>query len=455
MKDSHAHSVSFNVRRQLAIAAGLIIGVVSTVSGQTVAERHALTASDGRDDDRFGKVLAIDGAHLAVGAAFNDQRGPNTGSVYIYDVSAGVELATIRARDARAYDTLGSSVAIDGSFVAIGAMNADSDVAKSGTAYLYDWTSGQLLFKFEPEQPVPSGQFGNAIAIDDGVVAVGAHYYGLPSSVPGHVYLYDASTGSQTALLTPSDGANEDQFGWSVDIDDGVVAVGSIRDDDNGNNSGSVYLFDAVSGSQIAKLTASDGEAQDRFGWSVAIHNGIVAVGSYLDDDGGVNSGSVYLFDAATGNQILKILRPRGRANDWFGFHVSLDGNNLLVSSGKSGASLFDLTSLELTAQLIGTDSISDDRFGYVSAISGDIAVVGALFDDNRNGSDAGAVYVFDTRCPADLDRDGMVRLSDAMLFIAEYSSASPTADWNNDGIRNFFDLAAYIDDLSAGCPDH
>lgn len=64
-------------------------------------------------------------------------------------------------------------------------------------------------------------------------------------------------------------------------------ANGSGRDDDNGLNSGSAYLFDASTGEQLFKLLPSDGEINDLFGYSVAISNGIVAVGSNGDDDKG------------------------------------------------------------------------------------------------------------------------------------------------------------------------
>jgi hypothetical protein len=102
---------------------------------------------------------------------------------------------------------------------------------------------------------------------------------------------------TQIAKLTASDAAAEDRFGWQVAISGAVAVVTSASDDDNGENSGSAYLFERDAGGpglwgQVAKLTASDGAAADSFGWSVSISGDTVVIGAELDDDQGDNSGS-------------------------------------------------------------------------------------------------------------------------------------------------------------------
>ena len=85
-----------------------------------------------------------------------------------------------------------------------------------------------------------------------------------------------ASGWTQVAKLTADDGAASDKFGSSVSIDGDTVVIGAYGDDDKGSNSGSAYVFtrdtagDLASGwTQVAKLTAGDGAADDRFGYSV------------------------------------------------------------------------------------------------------------------------------------------------------------------------------------------
>ena len=110
-----------------------------------------------------------------------------------------------------------------------------------------------------------------------------------------------------SGLQASDDGAKDNIFGYSIAISNGVVAVGAHWDDDNGNYSGSAYLFDASTGAQIAKLLPSDGLTWDYFGYSIAIDNGVVAVGAPYAG----NAGAAYLFNASTGEQIAKLLaRP-------------------------------------------------------------------------------------------------------------------------------------------------
>lgn len=71
-------------------------------------------------------------------------------------------------------------------------------------------------------------------------------------------------------------------------------------DDDNGTDSGSAYLFDTVSGNLLQKLTAPDGASGDFFGHSVALDGDSALIGTPLDDDNGIDSGSAYLFKKTT-----------------------------------------------------------------------------------------------------------------------------------------------------------
>lgn len=98
--------------------------------------------------------------------------------------------------------------------------------------------------------------------------------------------------------LTASDGAAGDRFGDRLAASENIIVVGARRDDDNGTNSGSVYVFERHGGAfvEVAKLTASDGAPDDRFGISVAAFGSHIVIGAGSDDDDGTNSGSAYVF---------------------------------------------------------------------------------------------------------------------------------------------------------------
>ena len=120
---------------------------------------------------------------------------------------------------------------------------------------------------------------------------------------------------AQLAKLVASDAATDDYFGYSVAIDGATVVVGAYGDDDGGSRSGSVYVFRTSDGGatydQVAKLTAADAAADDRFGRSVAIAGATVVIGAFGDDDGGSYSGSVYVFHTSDGgatyDQVAKL----------------------------------------------------------------------------------------------------------------------------------------------------
>jgi parallel beta-helix repeat protein len=121
----------------------------------------------------------------------------------------------------------------------------------------------------------------------------------------GSAYIFkrDGTSWSQQAKITANDGAADDRFGTSVSISGDYAIVGAYGDDDSGSNSGSAYIFkrDGTSWSEQAKITASDGTAEDYFSHSsVSISGDYAIVGAYGDDDGGSNSGSAYVYDILT-----------------------------------------------------------------------------------------------------------------------------------------------------------
>ena len=140
--------------------------------------------------------------------------------------------------------------------------------------------------------------------------------------------------------LTASDAASNDYFGSSVAFsNNGLLAIGAFLDDDNGdgNGTGSVYLFSGsgTNWTQQTKLTASDADTSDYFGYSLAFsNNGILAVGAFGDDvTGSDNKGSVYLFSGSGTNwtEIKKLTASDAASNDRFGRSVAFSNNGLLA----------------------------------------------------------------------------------------------------------------------------
>jgi len=156
-----------------------------------------------------------------------------------------------------------------------------------------------------------------------------------------------ASNWTQVAKLTDA-GAADNYFGRSVSIDGDTMVVGAhANTNDDGPHSGSAYVFtrdtagDLASGwTQVAKLTADDGAADDWFGNSVSIDGDTMVIGATQDDDKGDKSGSAYVFMRATAGdltsgwtQVAKLTAGDGAANDEFGSSVSIDGDAVVIGA--------------------------------------------------------------------------------------------------------------------------
>ncbi len=297
----------------------------------------------------------------------------------------------------------GSAVAMADGVLCVGARSDSDNGVQSGAAYLYDASSGALIVKVLPNDGAAGDQFGCSVAIGGGLLVVGAfgdQHDGISS---GSAYLFDAATGTQIAKLAPSDGAPGDEFGHSVGIENGVVVVGAKRDDDLGVDSGSVYIFD-TSGAQIDKILAEDGSANDNFGGAVAIDGGIIAVGAHADWNGSMFlAGSAYTFGAGSGNQIDKLTPNNASANDFFGSAIDIDNGFVVVGAwaksiffDHSGAAyVFDVSDGSQVSYIVPEDGHDRDHFGNSVSISDGVVAIGA-HQDGDNGMNAGSAYIYD-----------------------------------------------------------
>jgi len=254
-----------------------------------------------------------------------------------------------------------------------------------------------------------SDLFGSAVSISGDVALVGAWRdddNGTDSG-SGYVFRYNGSEWVEEAKLTASDGAAGDYFGYGV-ISDDIALVGAWRDDDNGTDSGSGYVF-RYNGSEWveeAKLTASDGEAEDVFGLRVGLSGETAIFGALYDDDNGADSGAAYIFryNGSGWVEEAKLTASDGAAGDEFGKRVDIHGDVVLVAApsdddngADSGAAYifrYDGSEWVEEAKLNSSDGAAEDVFGNEISLHSDIALIAAPFDDD-NGTDSGSAYLF------------------------------------------------------------
>ena len=428
---------------------------VTSGQSQMYVEVDKLTASNGVAGDHFGYSVSVDGGVIAVGA---EQAATNKGSAYLYDAQTGQELHELYPSAAKLGDQFGYSISSDSGKVAVGSRNGSSSLAGSaGVVFVYDASTGDQLLRVQANDGANGDFFGTSVALGDGLLVVGAT--GANGEI-GAAYVFDVATGNQLAKLTPNTGAQFDRFGWSVAVDNGIAVVGARSHASNGiNNSGAAYLFNAANGAQLFKLVPSDIAQSDLFGHAVAIDGGIVAVGSRRDDDLGNDSGSVYLFNASNGVFIDKLRASDGAAEERFGSAVAMHNGRLVVGahlddeSGPTSGSayLFDVATRTEITKLVPSDGFDGDEFGWFVDLNDDVIVVGAYLDDDQ-GNDSGSVYVFDEVCLADTNGDGMVSPADFSAWVAAFNAMTSACDQNGDGTCSPADFSAWVANYNSGC---
>ena len=264
--------------------------------------------------------------------------------------------------------------------------------------------------KIVPGVAQPLDRFGRAVSVSGDTAIIGAYHDSINGINAGSAYIYGFNGASWVRLrkLFPSDVGPEDRFGTSVSIDGDVAIVGAVFDTDLGSRSGSAYIFryDGTLWRWDAKLLASDGAIDDRFGRAVAIRGNVAVIGAIWDDDNGIDSGSAYVFryDGTSWVEEAKLLASDGAPLDKFGWSVSMDENLIIVGakwndvndidSGAAYIYRYDGTAWTQEAKIAPADGGLDDHFGYSVAIEGANAIIGTTWDGD-NGFKAGAAYAY------------------------------------------------------------
>ena len=245
------------------------------------------------------------------------------------------------ASDANGADRFGYSVSISGDYAVVGAPYADLGPfgTNAGAAYIFQRTaSGWIeVAKLAASDAASSNYFGHSVSIDGDNVIIGAYGHNGRTGA-AYIFIRSGTSWTEQAKLTPSDGNSSDYFGWSVSISGHRVIIGSPLDDDDGISSGSAYTFfrSDVVWIMHNKLTASDGATLDKFGHSVAISGDYAVVGAVGGDDNGSDSGSAYVFRRQIGpgwTEQVKLLPDDGAMGDNFGASVAISGGQVLVGA--------------------------------------------------------------------------------------------------------------------------
>jgi hypothetical protein len=337
------------------------------------------------------------------------------GSALAVPSSAQCEVAKLLGSQSTGGDRAGRAVANTGSTAFVGAPYDDVQGTDAGSVNVYrrsglNWPETQVLIG---SQSSVGDLFGSSLAVFETSLAVGSPYEDGSIGDMGGVYLFqfNGTTWLETQLFTAPDGALGDLFGTAIDLNATTLVVGAPQDDDNGSNSGSVYVYtlDSSFGWILQdKLVHSLGSAGDRFGTSVALDptGDYLVVGSPSDDVLGNGSGSTVVFGRTSSGWIeLSTQQPTGgAAGDAFGTSVAFGSGFFVAGAPGHDASGSDSGAGFVFHQVLGAwvqeaaltarDATGGENLGFSVAASGGSCVLGA-YADGHYGVTHGATYEY------------------------------------------------------------
>ncbi len=288
------------------LTVALVLQNGNPIHAGVINESLELMANDRSQQDRLGHSAAVHRNTVIIGT--QDE------SAYVFDVTAGEQLQKLTADNARMGDSFGISVGIWGSKAIVGAPYGNQNGKSSGSAYLFSVDTGKQIAELHPNDARELQRFGQSVAMNNSIAVIGAPGDDANGENSGAAYLFDTSTGIQLLKLLPLDGTEGQRFGSAAAIDNAHVIVSAPSDDENGPNTGAVYLFDAHTGAQIYKLQAIDNTSGVEFGFSVAIDGSRAVVGAphWFNQ-----TGAAFLFDVNTGQQLVRLNAPNSTAQSY------------------------------------------------------------------------------------------------------------------------------------------
>ncbi len=351
----------------------------------------------------YGSSVAVAGDEILVGESLNNR---TPGIIYVYrrsDAGTWDEHAQLVASDGTNNDHFGRFIAVNGNTMIAGATVWNEN---TGAAYVFEkdpasgeWREAQRLVASGLQ---PGDSWGRAAAMDGDAILIAAWGH---ADGKGGVWVFernDSGMWTESAKLMASDAEENIWFGWGLALEGDVAFVGSSR---KNNRTGVVYVFqrDATSGawSEVGILQGNGTENNSRFGQTIMLQGDRAFIAAPGHDR---FSGAIYVFerDAASGEwtEQQKLLPFDATSGTQFGATLNRVGDELWVGApGADGqGSIYrfarDASGSNWTgvAKLRADDPERGERFAGALAVHANLAVVGLTGDDYG----AGTVAIFE-----------------------------------------------------------
>jgi len=384
-----------------------------------IIQEGVLSPSDGIPDGLFAESVAVSDDVIAV-AGYSNQENEGTIYVFVKPNGGWGNLTQTAqlTLTGPASHAIGLSVAISGNTIVAGASGAGPHGA--GAAYVFvkpagGWVNMPPTAVLAPSDGAPGEAFGRSVAVSGGAILVGApSCTGNGQFGHGEAYVFVRPpsgwvNSTETAILTASDTKSCDQFGNSVAIDGEIAAVGKPNFGQYPPNArGAAYIFVQppdgwISSTETSRYTASDGHAGDALGGQVALTGGVLAASGNF---------AAYVFVEpiagwSDGTETAKLSVPNMGPKDNVGASIAINSGVLMLGATGAGPNhsgevfIFDeppsgwQTSSTPNIRLADSSGVQAEFFGATVSMIKDTAVVGAPCATNDGNPCEGAAFVF------------------------------------------------------------
>ncbi len=402
------------------------LGVISLLAASSSSfaqiTRREFVAPDAANDDRLGSAVTATSLYTIAGAPGDDVTfGVDAGSVSVFDAATGRLHRRLVAPDGAPGDEFGTAVAASGDYLVVGAPKKDPSVVDGGAVYIFRLSTGAFVRRIDGGG-VAGDVFGSSVAIWGKYIVVGAPGADQDGGVEvdaGDAYLCTLDNSLPPARLETGDViAGGSSFGTSVAIDNFTIAVGVPNQTLSGMvQTGSVYLFTIhpVTGvaTEATRIAAPDATAEDGYGWAVAMYGNSLVVGApFRTAFGAVNGGRVRVHPNVARDMTGLFtdaydLRSGYASGQFLGSSVAISG--LLVAAGAPAASVGAVGNgyLEVYGYYprgfnadgesgiltYAADLADSQSYGSAVAAYGNRVVIGARGDSSHGFTGAGAVH--------------------------------------------------------------
>ncbi|MFT5289879.1 MAG: hypothetical protein ACI82F_001950 [Planctomycetota bacterium] len=294
--------------------------------------------------------VALDGDYAVAGIPYDSTISFQQGAAVLFSRSGGswAEVAVLRDPNGKNWDRFGSAVAMDGGVLAVGSPQGNGALVDSGTAvtFRFDGAAWNYEATLSPSNLAAFDQFGGSLDLDDGVMVVGAVHFGSDLGA-AWVYRFDGVGWIGEQQLGSASLLDFDLFGDGVSVDGDVIAVGASNFDDpiSGYETGGVFIFrhDGASWNEEADFLASSPRSAGTFGAELDLFEGVLVVGEPARA-GGTRTGSAYIFQDLGGglwHEWSTLVASDSQNNDWFGAAVALDDGWAWIGAPGDGNAVY------------------------------------------------------------------------------------------------------------------